>query len=95
MNTSRESADTPLATENAAMGQDKTVSEFGETIAKRAAVAAEVRRDPESGDVQTQRDFLVRDAQVTDALRDKRADEAGIHNTPNDQHKNDHVMPDR
>jgi hypothetical protein len=94
MTANRDSTGPPLATENAAMPPDETVSDFGRTAAKRAAVAEESRRDSESGSVRTQQEFLARDAQITDAMRRKRAEEADIHNTPNDQHKNDRVMPD-
>jgi hypothetical protein len=94
MTANRGHAGPPLATENAAMPQGETVSDFGRTDAKRAAVAEESRRDSESGDIRAQQEFLAREAQITNAMREERAEEADIHNTPNDQHKNDRVMPD-
>jgi hypothetical protein len=77
----------PLATENAAMPQSDTVSEFGETAAKQRAVAIESAEDPESGGVTEQRDYLRREARIDAEEREERADQADIHNTPHVQHR--------
>ena len=79
----------PIATENQAMPSDEIVSDFGETRAKERFMEVERMRDPESGGVEVQREFLAREAQVTDEERERRAEKADIHNAPNDQHKND------
>ena len=80
---------TPLATENPAMPQDETVSEFGETAAKERLVAAESADDEESGGVREQRAYLRREEQISEEEREERADRADIHNQPNVQHRND------
>ena len=79
----------PVAVENQAMRSDETVSDFGETRAKARFMEVERMRDPESGDVEVQREFLAGEAQVTDEERERRAESADIHNAPNDQHRND------
>ena len=79
----------PLATENPAMPQDETVSEFGETAAKERLVAAESADDEESGGVREQRAYLRREERISEEEREERADRADIHNQPNVQHRND------
>lgn len=80
----------PLATENQEMSVNREeISEPGSTAAKERAVAIESANDPESGGVAEQRAYLRREAEITDEERERRADAADIHNTPNDQHKND------
>lgn len=79
--------DLPLATENPAMPQSETISEFGETAAKERQIAIERAEDPESGGVAEQRAYLRREAQIDAEERDERADRADIHNTPHVQHR--------
>ncbi len=78
--------DPPLATENAAMPQDETVSEFGQLGAKEREIAREAARDPESGGVAEQGAYLRREARIGEEEREERAERADIHNTPNVQH---------
>ena len=85
----RTSGELPLAVENPAIPDTETVSEFGETEAKRAAMAAEPGRDEESGSVAEQHAYLAREARITEEEREERAREADIHNAPHDQHRND------
>jgi hypothetical protein len=75
----------PLATENAAMPQSETISEFGETAAKEREIAIERAEDPESGGVAEQRTYLRREAEIDAEERDQRADRADIHNAPHVQ----------
>jgi len=84
----------PLATENAAMAEDTIVSDFGQTEAKRAALAAEAAREDESGGVTTQRAFVAREARVTDAMREQRAKDADVNTTGDDQHAIEQVRGD-
>jgi hypothetical protein len=56
--------DRPLATENPAMPQSETISEFGDTAAKERAIAIESAEDPESGGIAEQRAYLRREAQI-------------------------------
>jgi hypothetical protein len=59
----------PLATENAAMPQDETVSEFGETRAKEREIAREEARDEESGGIAEQRAYLRREERISEEER--------------------------
>ena len=80
----------PLGVENAELAPAEAgVSTIGETEAMRAAVAAENARMNESGSTATQRAYEEREAAITDDERERRAEQADIHNTPNDQHRND------
>jgi len=79
--------DEPLATENAAMPQDRDISEFGDLRAKERLVAANEAEDTESGGVAEQRAYLRREERISEEERRERAGKADIHNTPNVQHK--------
>ena len=79
--------DRPLATENAAMPQSETISEFGELAAKERAIGIERAEDLESGGGAEQRAYLRREARIDDEEREQRADLADIHNSPNVEHK--------
>jgi hypothetical protein len=76
--------DVPLGTENAEMSpNEEVVSDFGELAAKERAMQGEAGRDIESGSVAEQRAYLRREARIDDEERERRADAADIHNTPN------------
>lgn len=83
----RDQVDLPLATENAAMPESETVSEFGELAAKERQVAIESAEDLESGGVAEQRAYLRREARIDAEEREDRAERADVHNTPNMQRK--------
>jgi hypothetical protein len=67
--------DRPLATENPAMPEDETVSEFGQVGAKEREIALEAARDEESGGIAEQRAYLRREARIDEEERAERPGE--------------------
>lgn len=62
----------PLASENPAMPESETISEFGDFAAKKREVAIESANDPESGGVAEQEAYLKREAEIEEERREKR-----------------------
>jgi hypothetical protein len=69
----RDEESPPLASENPAMPESETVSEFGDVAAKEREVAIESANDPESGGVAEQEAYLKREAAIeAEERREKR-----------------------